>query len=134
MYEYLKESIELNNRINSKKEIVFEENADSVDNFFQKAADLYKKCGLFRNNVVICLLRAMVVKQSSGKLNLQKEAKLNDFFRYLRSLSPQASMFVSANCGLGGKAVSDRWMRQLNQRDRGVCTFNSSVKNIYNFI
>ena len=134
IYEYLKESIHLSNRINTKKEIVIEENVDSVDTFFSKAATAYKKNSSLRDSVIMCLLRAMVVKQKSGRLNVQKEEKLYDFFRYLRCLSPQASMFVSANCGLGGKAVSDRWMRQLNQKDRGECTFNSTVKNIYNFL
>ena len=134
MHECLKETIQLNHRINNKKEIVIDENIDSVDNFFQKAADLHKKSDSFRNDVITCLLRAMMVKQSSGRLNTRKEEKTYDFFRCLRDLSPQACVFVSANCGLDGKAVSDRWMRQLNQRDRGECTFNSSVKNIYNFI
>ena len=43
-------------------------------------------------------------------------------------------MFVSANCGLGEKAVSDRCMRHLNQKDRGECTFISTVKNMHNFL
>ena len=131
MYEYIKETVALNDRISSKKELVIEHNIESVDSFFQKAADLYKKRPALKDNVIMCLLKAMVVKESSGVINLKKEEKLHDFFRYLRSLSPQASMFVSANCGFGGKAVSDRWMRRLNQRDRGACTFNSDVKNIY---
>ena len=134
MYEYLRESISLNNKIANKRELALEENVDSVDSFFQKAAALYKNSKSFQDNVIVCLLRAMLVKQSSGNLSARKEEKVQNFFRYLRTLSPQASMFVSANCGLDGKAISDRWMKKLNQKDRGVCTFNSSVKNIYNFI
>ena len=132
MYKYIKETLALNNRISNKKELVMEHNVESADSFFQMAADLYKKKPELKDNVIMCLLRAIVVKESSGVINVRQEEKLQNFFRYLRSLSPQASMFVSANCGFGGKAVSDRWMRRLNQRNRGVCTFNSDVKNIYN--
>jgi len=83
MHEYVKEYTILSKTINNKKEIVMEDTADSVDSFFGKAADLYKKNKDFRNNVVTCLLRAMVVKQTSGTLNVKKEQKVFDFFRYL---------------------------------------------------
>ena len=59
MHEYLKETIQLNHRINNKKEIVIDKNIDSVDNFFQKAAGLHKKSDSFRNNVVICSSRRL---------------------------------------------------------------------------
>ena len=98
----------LNNRISNKKEIVIEENADSVNIFFKKAADLCKKSPFFESNEIACLLKAIVAKESSGIMSMKKEEKLCDFFRYLSSLSPQASMFASANYRLGGKAVSDR--------------------------
>ena len=69
-------------------------------------------------------------EKTSGVSNVRKEHKVLDFFRCLRTLSPQASMFMSANCGLEGKAVLDRWMRKLNQRDRGVYAFHSNVKHM----
>ena len=43
-------------------------------------------------------------------------------------------MFVSTNIRLEGKAISDRWIRKLNQKDKGVCTFESSIKNLYAII
>ena len=39
-------------------------------------------------------------------------------------------MFLSANFRLEGKAVSDRSMRKLNQRNWGVCVFHSNVKHM----
>jgi len=72
MHEYIKEYTILSKTINNKKEIIMEDTTDSIDSFFGKATDLYKKNKDFRNNVVTCLLRAMVVKQISGILNVKK--------------------------------------------------------------
>ena len=122
MHEYLRESVSLNNKTSNKKELALEENADSVDSFFEKVAVLCKKSKSFQDNIIVRLLRAMAVKQLSSNLSTRKEEKAQNFFRYLRTLSPQASVFASANCGLDGKAISDRWMKRLNQKDRGACT------------
>ena len=62
MCDYITETIVLNCRIKNKKEIVLEENVDSVDNFFEKVAHLCKKNDSFKNNIIVCLLRAIVVK------------------------------------------------------------------------
>ena len=84
---------------------MMEDNTDSVNTFFGKATDLYEKSKNFRKNAIILLLCTIIVKQTSGVLNLKKEQKVFDFFRCLRILSPQVSMCVSANCELEGKAV-----------------------------
>ena len=95
----------LNQKLNIKKEIVIEDSANSINLFFDKATDLRKKNKNFRTNIIMSLLRAIEVKQTSSVLNLEK--KVFDSFRCLRALSPQASIFVSANVGLEGKAVSN---------------------------
>ena len=58
----IKEAIVLNYQIKKQKEIVLEENVNLVDIFFEKAANLCKKNNSFKNNVIVCLLCAMVVK------------------------------------------------------------------------
>ena len=42
-HKHTKNFIILSNKIADKKEIVIKDNADSVDNFFEKAANLRKK-------------------------------------------------------------------------------------------
>ena len=64
-----------------------EDSTNSVNSFFNKAADLRKNNKSFRSNIIMLLLHAMVVKQTSRVLNVENEQKVLDFFRYLRSLS-----------------------------------------------
>ena len=128
---YVKDQLQLNKKLLITTKSIDVEKADSVDGFLQKAANLHRMNTSFRSNIIICLLKAMMAKKASGVLNLEKESKTYDFFRYLRTLSPQASMFASANCGLEGKAVSDRWLRVLNQKNRGNCIYLCDVKHVY---
>ena len=79
----------------------------------------------------MCLLKAIVVKQSSGHNNLAMESKLVDFYRYLRTLSTQSCKFVTSNLGLSSRGVSDRWLRELNKRDRSENMFKCEVKDAH---
>ena len=70
----------LNKKTVDKKVVVIEGNADSVDNFFEKAANLHKKNQNFKKNVATCLLRAMIVK-SKWCVKCKKRIEVLDFFR-----------------------------------------------------
>ena len=84
---------------------------DEIDNsstLFEKADKLHKENKSFQNNIVICLLKAIVANQLSGHNNLALEQKLVDFYSYLRILGKQSYKFVTTNLGIGGKGISDR--------------------------
>ena len=132
LYEYLKEAVSLNNRMKQTKPLFKDDEIDNSSTLFEKADQLYKENKSFRSNIVICLLKAIVAKQSSGHNNLVMEQKLVDFYRYLRTLGKQSCKFVTANLGLGGKGISDRWLRELNRKDRGDNIFRCDKKSIYN--
>lgn len=131
LYEYLKETISLNKLLKSSKPIFKDDEIDNCSNVFKKASQLHETNKNFRNNVVMCLLKSIVVKQSSGHNNLAMESKLVDFFRYLRTLSTQSCKFVASNLGTSGRAISDRWSRELNRRDRSENIFKCEVKDVH---
>ena len=60
--DYVKGYFGLEQKIKMKKEIIMEDSADSVNSFFNKAADLHKNNKSFRSNITMTLLHAMVVK------------------------------------------------------------------------
>ena len=126
--------IKLNKNLGASATHECEETVDSTSSFFQKAATLHKDNPKFRNSVVVCMLKAMIAKSSSNHLHTKVEEKMLDFFRYLRTLSPQAYNFVSANTGLDTKGVSDRWLRKLNSKDRGTSVFKSDLETMHDNI
>lgn len=89
---------------------------------------------MFRSSVVVCMLKGMIAKSSSGNKNVYLEEDMVDFFRYLRTLSPKACDFVSANTGLDTKGISDRWLRKLNTKDRGESVHLSDTTTMCNVI
>ena len=107
---------------------------DEIDNssiLFEKADQLCKNNKSFRNNIIICLLKAIVVKQSSRHNNLTIEQKLVDFCRYLRTLGKQSYKFVIVNLGIGDKGISERWLREINRKDRGENIFQFVKENMH---
>ena len=86
-----------------------ENEMNSTTAMFKKSEDMRAKNKSFRSRVVVCLLKAIVAKHSTGVNNLKMEGKLIDFYRYLRTIDKQSAAFVAANLGLECRGMSDRW-------------------------
>ena len=134
LYFYLKELIKLNKNLKFSKPIINENEMDSTTTTFRKAEDTHSKNKTFRSHVATSLLKAIVAKHSTGVNNLQMEGKLIDFYRCLRTINKKSTAFVAANFGLEFRGMSDRWLSELNKKDRGENIFKCEVTNIYNNI
>lgn len=107
LYQYLKDLIKLNKNLEKIKPIMNKNEMDSASKIFRKAEDIYRENIMFRLHIVMCILKAIIVKTSLGVKNLKMEAKLVDFYRYLCTLNKQSSAFVVANLGLHTRGISD---------------------------
>ena len=62
------------------------------------------------------------------------EGKLIDFYRCLRTIDKQSTAFVAANLGIDCRGTSDRWLSELNKKDRSENMFKCEVINTCNNI
>jgi hypothetical protein len=84
--------------------------------FLKDAADLYEGNPEFRDSLVVGLLKAAITR-TKWKGNAEMDEKVINFYRFVATYSPKATMIVSANLQGPGK----RWMQKLNSRDRMSC-------------
>jgi hypothetical protein len=95
--------------------------------FLKDAADLYESNPVFRDSLVIGLLKA-AVNRTKGMGNAEMDEKVINFYRFVATYSPKAATIVSANLQGPGK----RWMQRLNARDRSSCILEDEHNIIVN--
>ena len=93
---------------------------------------MHAKNKSFQSHIVLCLLKAIVAKHSTGVNNLKMEGKLIDFYQYLRIINKQSTDFIAANLGLECRGISYCQLSKLNKKDREENIFKYNRSNIYN--
>ena len=66
LHNYIQEAKKLNNLMSSSKSLFKEDEINNSVTLFKRAEQLCKYNKNFRNNIVICLLKAIIAKQSTG--------------------------------------------------------------------
>ena len=71
--DHIREAKKLNNLMSSSKPLFKEDEIDNSVALFKRVEQLCKYNKSFRNNIIICLLKAIVAKQPTGRNNVPME-------------------------------------------------------------
>ena len=87
--------------------------------FLQDAASLYDFCPEFRDSLIVALLKASINRTMGNGKKVFNEKVIN-FYRFVKTFSPQAAEVVSAKI----RGPGQRWVLRINNSEVQDCIFD----------
>ena len=113
--KYIEEVLQIRKKLQSSPlfDSIEKENVLNVDPTLDKLATTLKQFPNFKDSLLMCLLRAAMVKVHQNQSSLTFSDKVINFFQLIRTHSPKCAYVVSAN--LFGP--SKRYIQHINSKD-----------------